>query len=72
MFPSSMLGKLDPATTSASGTINQVFRLVNGAEVVDGRITEGTGMFARNIEDSGIGLALTPKRLNLLSTQFGT
>ena len=70
MFPKSMLGKLDPATTSASGTINQVFRLVNGAEIKDRRITEGTGMFARNIEDSGIGLALTPKRLNLLSTQF--
>lgn len=69
-FPASMLGKLDPATTSASGTINQVFRLVSGTTIVDGRIVEGNGMFSRCIEDSGIGLGFTPKRLNLLSTQF--
>lgn len=69
-FPKSMLGKLDPATTSASGTINQVFRLVAGTSIVDGRIQEGSGMFSRCIEDSGIGLGFTPKRLNLLSTQF--
>lgn len=69
-FPTSMMGKLDPATTSASNTINQVFRLVNGVTTKDGEFVEGSGMFSKCIEDSGIGLSLTPKRMNLLSAQY--
>ena len=69
-FPESMVGKLDAATTSASGTINQVFRLVKGAEVKDARIRQRKGRVSRCIEDSAIGIGYTPKRLNLLEAQF--
>lgn len=66
MFPGSMLKKLDPCSTSASGTINSIYQLVDGAEVKDGQIIEGKSLFCRFTRENASFLELSPSRTCLL------
>ena len=70
VFHNEWIGLIDPCSTPTSEHINRTYRLTKGSTIVNGKIVSAGNTHCSTLEDSAIGLSLTPRRAYLLRTQF--
>jgi len=70
-FSESLIGIIDPCSTSTSDNINLSYRSIKGTKIVQHRLCSSKEfIFCSAIEDNAIGIEYNPKRIHMLRPQF--